>query len=68
MVEILAAHKQALEIELQERVRAFFESNDNALESVSIEMKLTGTEGDNSLSTIHILVKDACTDTPLIMV
>lgn len=68
MVEVLAAHRRELEIELQERVRAFFEGNDNALESVSIEMKLTGAEGDNNLSTIHILVKDACTSTTLMTV
>ena len=59
MVEILAAHKRELEIELRKRIQAFFEANDEPPESVSIEMELSGS--GESLPTIHILVKDACT-------
>lgn len=60
MIEILAAHKRELESELRARVQAFFEANaEEAPESISIEMKLTGPEQNNGLSTIHILVKDA---------
>jgi hypothetical protein len=40
MIAVLAANKQELENELRERVQAFFEANDEAPESVSIEMKL----------------------------
>jgi len=65
MIEILAAHKRELENELRERVQAFFEANDETPESVSIEMKLAAPGKDNHLSTIHILVKDACSGTTL---
>lgn len=59
MVEILAVHKQELEKELRERVQQFFAVNENVSpDSVSIEMKLTGSDKDR-LSAIHILVKDA---------
>ena len=62
MIEILAAHKRELESELRARVQAFFEANaEEAPESISIEMKLTELEQGDSLSTIHILVKDTCT-------
>lgn len=61
MVEILAAHKRELEIELRDRIQAFFKANDEFPESVSISMKLAGSGEADSLSTIHILIKDACT-------
>jgi len=59
MIDTLAIHKKELEKELRERVQAFFEANDEAPESVSIEMKLTKSDQDNGSSAIHILVKDA---------
>ena len=65
MIEVLATHQRELEKELRERVQAFFEANDEAPDSVSIEMKLTGHDQVNGLSTIHILVKDACTGATL---
>lgn len=68
MIEALAAHKQELENELRERVRAFFETNNESPESVSIEMKLTQPEQTNGLSTIKILVKDACTGDTLVTI
>lgn len=69
MIEILAAHKRELESELRARVQAFFEANAEAApESISIEMKLTEPEQGNGLSTIHILVKDACTGATLMTV
>lgn len=61
MIAVLAANKQELENELRERVQAFFEANDEALESVSIEMKLIEPSEGSDLSTIHILVKEAFT-------
>lgn len=68
MVEILAAHKQELEIELRERIQAFFEANNEAPESVSIEMELAGSGEEEKLSTIHILVKDMYTGKTLMTV
>lgn len=69
MIEVLAAHRRELESELRARVQAFFEANaEEAPESISIEMKLTGPEQNNGLSTIHILVKDACTGATLMTV
>lgn len=61
MIEVLAKHKWELECELRERVQAFFEANNEAPESVSIEMKLNKSGKNNGLSTIQILVKDSCT-------
>lgn len=68
MIEVLAAHKRELEKELRERVQAFFEVNDETPESVSIEMKLTTPEHSDELSTIHILVKDACSGATLMTI
>lgn len=68
MIEVLAAHKYELANELQARVQAFFAANDEAPDSVSIEMKLTEAEQDNGVSTIHIVVKDSCTGTTLMTV
>lgn len=68
MVEILATHKRELENELRERVRAFFEENNETPESVSIDMQLDELGGNNGLSTIQILVKDASTGATLISV
>jgi len=68
MIEKLIAHKRELERELQERVQAFFEANDVAPNSVSIEMKLTDPAHGSQLSTIYILVKDACTGETLMTV
>lgn len=61
MIEVLAAHRQELEKELRERVQAFFEKNDEAPESISIEMKLTEADQKGGSSSIHILVRDAST-------
>jgi len=58
MLEILAAHKRELEIELRERIQEFFEANNEAPESVSIKMELAGFGKEDNLSKIHILVKD----------
>ena len=58
MVEVLAANKQALEIELRERIQKFFEANNEVPESVSIQMNLAESEEENSISKINILVKD----------
>lgn len=55
MIKQLAANQRALEKELRQRVQAFFEANDEALESVSIDMKLTGAGQDNR---IDILIKE----------
>jgi hypothetical protein len=65
MIEVLAAHKQELTKELQERVQAFFAAYNEAPENVSIKMKLTEPDQANGVSTIHILVKDACTGVTL---
>ncbi len=68
MIEVLAAHRRELEEELRERVWAFFAENDEAPESVSIEMKFTDKGQDDGLSTIHILVKDTCSGATLMTV
>ena len=68
MIEVLAAHKYELTKELRERIQAFFTANDEAPDSVSIEMKLTEAEQENGVSTIHIIVKDSCTGTTLMTV
>lgn len=68
MIEVLSAHKQELKKELQERVQAFFEANNETPESVSIEMKLSDSTEKNGLSTIHILVKDPDTGATLMTV
>lgn len=68
MIEALSAHKQELENELRERVQAFFETNNESPESVSIEMKLTKPEQTNGISTIKILVKDGCTGDTLVTI
>ena len=60
MIKILATHQRELEAELRERVQAFFEANNEAPESVSIEMKLAEPSQDNH---IHILIKEACVST-----
>ena len=65
MIEVLAAHRKELEKELRERVQAFFEKNDEAPESISIEMKLTEADQKDGSSSIHILVRDASTDITL---
>ncbi len=58
MVEVLAANKQALEIELRERIQQFFEANNESPESVSIQMNLAESGEKNNISKINILVKD----------
>ena len=68
MVEILAAHKRELEVELRERIQAFFGANNETPESVSIVMELSGSGAEDNLSTIHILIRDACVGTTLITV
>lgn len=68
MVEILAAHKKELEIELRERIQTFFQANDEYPESVSIEMALAGSGEVDTLSTIHILVKDSCAGSTLTII
>ncbi|PWQ92927.1 hypothetical protein [Leucothrix pacifica] len=68
MIDVLAANKQALETELQERIQTFFQVNNKKPNTVSIEMKLSKTEQVNGSSTIKILVKDKCTDQTLITV
>ena len=69
MMEVLAAHKLELEIELRERIQDFFQANSNeAIESVSIEMKLAGSRKSDGLSTIHILVKNARSGPTLITI
>lgn len=65
MVNILAAHKRELETELREKIQAFFEANNETPESVSITMKLGELGEANSLSTIDILIKDACAGSTL---
>lgn len=68
MFEILATHQREIEDELRERVQFFFAANNETPESVSIEMKIAKPEQLNGLSTIHILVKDACTGTTLLRI
>lgn len=68
MIEVLTAHQQQLTHELQECVQAFFAANNEAPESVSIEMKLSEPKQVNDVSTIHILVKDACTGATILTV
>lgn len=68
MIEVLAAHRRELEKELRERILAFFAANDETPESVSIEMRLDKSDQETGLSTIHILVKDACTGMTLMTV
>jgi hypothetical protein len=68
MIEVLAAHQQELTKELEARVQAFFAANDEAPESVSIEMKLSEPKQLNDVSTIHILVKDTCTGATILTV
>ena len=68
MIEVLAAHQQEITKELEARVQAFFAANDEAPESVSIEMKLMESAQVNGVSTIHILVKDACTGATIMTV
>ena len=68
MLEVLAAHKREIEDELRERLQVFFAANHETPESVSIEMTLAEPEQVNGLSTIHILVKDACTGATLLTI
>ena len=59
MIEVLAENRQALEKELRERVQAFFKANNEAPESVSIEMAFNESGRSLESSTIEILVKDS---------
>lgn len=54
MISTLAAHKQAIEQELQERLLAFFANNDESPACVSVDMTLSDTEQ----AMIHVLIKD----------
>ena len=57
VIETLIAHKQELENELSERIRALFEENNEVPGSVSIQMKLTNLAGQNNR--IDILIKES---------
>ena len=59
MIKVLAENRQALEKELRERVQAFFKANNEAPESVSIEMAFNESGHSLESSTIEILVKDS---------
>ena len=65
MVHILASHKQELENELQERIQAFFEANDETPASISVNMKMLHSESAENMPTIRIHIKDALSNTAL---
>ena len=63
MISRLTAHQRELEAELQQRVQAFFDAHGEAPGRVSIRMQLSKADLLDSLSQIHILVKQADTGT-----
>ena len=69
MIEVQTNRKQELAEELQERVKSFFITNGESPDNFSVEMKLTeSSDQTGDLTTIHVLVKDACSGAVLMTI